>query len=214
MPNLAIDFYTDHDAAVSIEWPPPKVSSPDPQIERFADALQVLCHAFRVLRQRDTNTEGLAIEMLMWFARPVDNPHPDGIFALSSHAAFVRLPHDPVPLEAKKHEDDPAIMLVPFRGVARKRILGTLITSPRAAPRYLLEYKGFGLFGTGLAIAACDSVMLHLTFLVQKHRESLPFLEGLEAATRACSNAYLSNRLTPGNQEALALEIALLHCKV
>lgn len=211
MENLSVDFYTEQEAAVTVRWSADTAQAKDPETGRFSDVLMFACHAIRMLRNRDFFGDGLAGALTRWKPKHIEST--GSIEALHTHVTYSGWIPPELRKQAEKYQWGPPIVLVPYKGVGNKRIVGTLKVTNKNKPVFGLDYKGFGFLSRDVPMFATDSVIMHLTFLNQKYNSNPTFLEGLSLVARECADAYNDKTIMMGNQEDLALQYVNRHCR-
>ncbi len=211
MENLSIDFYSENEAAVSINWTSGTLQATNQEAGCFAEALLFACHTIRILRNRDYFSDALARALIRWLPENIDSS--DTVEALRGHVIFTGFIPEELRREAEKHKNDPPLLLVPYKGTSKWRIVGILKVTEKAKPVFWLDYKGFGILGQKVSMFASDSVIMHLTFLNKKYSSNSLYLQGLSLTAGACANAYNDKKITSGNQEELALEYVNRYCR-
>lgn len=111
------------------------------------------------------------------------------------------------------------ILLVPYRGVAKKRFVGQMLGGPGTS--FLFSPKGFGiggfLIGKDSPFYAADSVLIFLAYLTRLYMplhikaSNISYAEGLKAIMNECAGAYMFDKISMTNQEELAVAYVEQH---
>jgi len=200
--ELRIDYYSKTEVAIQLDFSGRYPFTENEHSELFLFA----SYAIRQLSNLGSHDVGKVLGLLLSTFRKdtaielaegrYKFPGPTGMGFMGFERLRLHMPYNII----QDQLFQPVPKLVTHRGNGKKSF--SLETPPSK-----LSTKGFGILGFNINFFAFHSVFAFFTFLAKKQRSEEDYLEHLSAVAQKCGNAYLSGKISMGDQIPLVNSI-------